>query len=40
MMRARLDYGSVAYVSAAESHLKKLDVEQAKGLRIYSIVGI
>ena len=34
MMRARLNYGSVAYMSAAESHLKKLDVEQAKGLRI------
>ena len=36
MMRARLDYGSVAYMSAAKSHLKKLDVEQAEGLRIYS----
>lgn len=36
MMRARIDYGSVAYMSAAESHLKKLDVEQAKALRICS----
>ncbi|CAJ1057684.1 RNA-directed DNA polymerase from mobile element jockey [Xyrichtys novacula] len=36
MMRSRIDYGSVAYMSAAESHLKKLDVEQAKGLRICS----
>ncbi|XDV47667.1 hypothetical protein PO909_017241 [Leuciscus waleckii] len=36
MMRARIDYGSVAYMSAAECHLKKLDVEQAKGLRICS----
>ena len=36
MMRARIDYRSVAYMSAAESHLKTLDVEQAKGLRICS----
>lgn len=35
-MRATLDYGSIAYMSAAESHLEKLDVEQAQGLRICS----
>lgn len=33
-MRASLDYGCVAYMS--ESHLNKLDVEQAQGLRICS----
>lgn len=36
IMRASLDYGCVAYMSAAESHLKKLDVEQAQGLRVCS----
>ena len=36
VMRATLDYGCIAYMSAAESHLKKLDVEQARGLRICS----
>ncbi len=36
MMRAALDYGCIGYVSAAASHLKKLDVQQAQGLRICS----
>ncbi len=35
-MRAALDYGCVAYMSAAETNLNKLDVEQAKALRICS----
>lgn len=35
-MTATLDYGCVAYMSAAESHLKKLDMEQPQALRICS----
>ena len=32
LMRSVLDYGCVAYISAAETNLKKLDVEQAQAL--------
>ncbi len=35
LMRATLDYGC-AYMSAAESHPQKLDVEQVYALRIHS----
>lgn len=35
-MRASLDYGCIAYMSAAETHLKKLDIQQAQGLRTSS----
>lgn len=34
LIRSVLDYGCVAYGSAAKSHLKKLDVIQAQALRI------
>ncbi len=34
LLRAALDYGCLAYMSASESNLKKLDVEQAQALRI------
>ena len=34
LMRSRIDYGCVAYMSAAFSHLKKLDVEHSKALRM------
>ena len=34
LMRSRLDYGCIAYMSAALSHLKKLDVEHSRALRI------
>lgn len=34
LMRAALDYGCLAYMSAAECHLRKLEVEQAMALRI------
>ena len=37
LTRAALDYGSIAYMSAAETNLKKLDVEQAQALRICSV---
>lgn len=36
IMRASFDYGCIAYISAADSHLKKLDVEQAQALRTSS----
>lgn len=36
LMRATLDYRCVAFMSAAESHLKKLDMEQAQALRTCS----
>ena len=36
IMRATLDYGCIGYLSAAESHHRKLDVQQAQGLRIRS----
>ena len=29
LMRSRIDYGCIAYMSAAFSHLKKLDVEHS-----------
>ncbi|KAI2646283.1 RNA-directed DNA polymerase from mobile element jockey [Labeo rohita] len=35
-MKSTLDYGCSAYMSAAETNLKKLDIEQAEALRIYS----
>lgn len=35
-MRSVFDYGSIAYMSAAESNLKRLDVLQARALRICS----
>jgi len=34
LMRSSLDYGCLAYMGAAESHLIKLDREQSQGLRI------
>lgn len=34
LIRSALDYGSVAYGSAARNHLKKLDVLQAQSLRV------
>ena len=34
LMRSRIDYGCVAYMSAAFSHLQKLNVEHSKALRI------
>lgn len=36
LMRSVFDYGCIAYMSAAESNLKKLDVLQAQALRICS----
>lgn len=36
LMRSVFDYGCIAYMSAAESNLKKLDVIQAQALRICS----
>ena len=36
IMRATLDYGCIGYLAAADSHLKKLDVQQTQGLRICS----
>ncbi len=36
LMRSVFDYGSIAYMSAAESNLKRLDVLQAQALRICS----
>lgn len=35
-MRSTSDYECIAYMSAAENNLIKLDVEQNQGLRIYS----
>lgn len=31
-----MDYGCIAYMSAAECHLKKIDVDQAQALRTCS----
>ena len=36
LMRSELDYGCIAYMSAAKSNLKKLDALQAQTLRICS----
>ena len=36
LIRAGMDYGSVVYGSAAQTHLRKLDVLQAKALRVCS----
>lgn len=35
-MRSTMDYGCIAYMSAAECHLKKIDVDQAQALRTCS----
>lgn len=35
-MRSVFDYGGIAYLSAAESNIKMLDVLQAQALRICS----
>jgi hypothetical protein len=34
LLRSSMDYGSIAYGSAAQTSLKKLDVIQAQALRI------
>ncbi len=36
LMRSTFDYGCIAYMSASETNLKKLDIEQAQALRICS----
>ncbi len=36
LMRSTFDYGFIAYMSASETNLKKLDIEQAQALTFKS----